>query len=274
MVTAVGFLGAGQMATALARGWLTAQLIDPARSLAADPYAQARSDFAAATGLAVGESNLAVVERAEVLILAVKPQMMAGLLAEIRSLVRPDQLVVSIAAGIPIVKLAESLPTGTRIVRVMPNTPCLIGQSATGIAAGPTATADDVKFVSSLFDAVGIAVHVPESQLDAVTGLSGSGPAYVCVLIEALADGGVRAGLPRETAMTLAVQTVLGAAAMVKETKQHPAALKDAVASPGGTTIAGLHALEKAGFRAALIDAVVAANNRATELGLTHFRQD
>jgi pyrroline-5-carboxylate reductase len=274
MAKVVGFLGAGQMATALARGWLAAPLINPARSLAADPYAHARTAFAAATGLSVGESNRSVVERAEVLVLAVKPQVMAGLLSEIKPWLRPDQLIVSIAAGIPIVTLAECLPAATRIIRVMPNMPCLIGQSATGIAMGPAATADDMDLVTSLFAAVGMAVRVPESQLDAVTGLSGSGPAYVYVMIEALADGGVHAGLPRETAMTLAVQTVLGAAAMVKETKQHPAALKDAVASPGGTTISGLHALEKAGFRAALMDAVVAATDRAAELGHAHLTSD
>jgi pyrroline-5-carboxylate reductase len=268
MAAAVGFLGAGQMATALAAGWRDAGLLDPAASLAADPYATAREHFAKTTRIRCGESNAAVVEaKPAIVVLAVKPQSMPAVLREIGTRVSPEQLVVSIAAGITLTQLAVGFPPGTRIVRVMPNTPCLIGQSATGITAGPTATADDLQFVKSLFDAVGLAVVVPESQLDAVTGLSGSGPAYVYVMIEALADGGVRAGLPRDVAMKLATQTVLGSAAMVIQTGKHPGELKDAVASPGGTTIAGLHALEQAGVRAGLMDAVLAATRRATELG-------
>jgi len=175
--------------------------------------------------------------------------------------------VVSIAAGITLKQLAELLGSDTRLVRVMPNTPCLVGASATGYSVGPKATAADGELVGKLFRSVGNAFAVPENLLDAVTGLSGSGPAYVYVMIEALADGGVRVGLPRDIALSLAAQTVFGAAKMVLETVSHPAALKDAVASPGGTTIAGLHALERAGFRAGLMDAVEAAAKRATELG-------
>ena len=164
-------------------------------------------------------------------------------------------------------QLADGLGLAARIVRVMPNTPCLVGASASGFAPGPTATAEDAALVERLFGAVGKAVRVPEHLLDAVTGLSGSGPAFVYVMIEALADGGVRVGLPRDVALALAAQTVLGSAKMVLETGQHPGALKDAVASPGGTTIAGLHALERAGIRAGLMDAVEAATKRAEELG-------
>jgi pyrroline-5-carboxylate reductase len=263
----IGFLGAGRMATALAAGWLRAGLLAPERLTASDPVSAAREAFQAVTGSPAGDDNAAVVRSADVLVLAVKPQSMAGLLAEVRPLLRPGHLVVSIAAGLTLRQLAEGLGESVRLVRVMPNTPCLIGASATGYAPGATATADDVTLVGRLFDAVGRAFRVPETLLDAVTGLSGSGPAFVYLMIEALSDGGVRVGLPRAVATALAAQTVLGAARMVLETGEHPGALKEVVASPGGTTIAGLHALERAGVRGALMDAVEAAARRAAELG-------
>ena len=263
----IGFLGAGQMASALATGWSRAGLLDPVRSGAADPFPSARDKFTQTTGLKSYATNREVVEACDVLVLAVKPQVMAGVLAELRPLLKPRHLVISIAAGVTLQTLGEALGTTVRLVRVMPNTPCLVGASASGYAAGSAATPDDIAIVGQLFGAVGKAFALPEHLLDAVTGLSGSGPAFIYVLIEALADGGVRVGLPRDVAQTLAAQTVFGAAKMVLETGQHPAALKDAVASPGGTTIAGLHALEKAGFRAGLMDAVQAATERAKELG-------
>jgi pyrroline-5-carboxylate reductase len=176
-------------------------------------------------------------------------------------------LVISIVAGVTLRRLADGLGAETRLIRVMPNTPCLVGASASGFCPNAETAATDGDLVAKLFGAVGTAIPVPENHLDAVTGLSGSGPAFVYVMIEALADGGVRAGLPRDVALKLAAQTVLGSAKMVLETGQHPGALKDAVASPGGTTIAGLHALERGGVRAALMDAVTAAANRARELG-------
>jgi pyrroline-5-carboxylate reductase len=264
---AIGFLGAGQMATALASGWEKAGLLDPKRSLAADPVPDARAKFRAATGVTAGEANRAVIDACDVLVLAVKPQTMPEVLAEAKPALRPSQLVVSIAAGITLESLARGLGDAPRLVRVMPNTPCLVGASATGFAPGTHATPGDVAAVEKLFCAVGVAYRVPEHLLDAVTGLSGSGPAFVYLFIEALADGGVKAGLPRNVALALAAQTVLGGAKMVLETGQHPGALKDAVASPGGTTIAGLHALERAAFRAAAMDAVEAATKRAQELG-------
>jgi pyrroline-5-carboxylate reductase len=264
---AVGFLGAGQMATALAAGWARAGLLDPSRSLAADPYPDARAKFTAATGVTAGEANREVVGACNVVVLAVKPQVLPAVLAEVKPAIRPSHLVVSIAAGVTLKALADALGAGTRLIRVMPNTPCLVGASASGFAGGPAATADDAILVERLFGAVGVAHRVPEHLLDAVTGLSGSGPAYAYLFIEALADGGVKCGLPRAVAQALAAQTVLGAAQMVLQTGQHPGALKDAVASPGGTTIAGLHALEKAAFRAAAMDAVEAATKRAQELG-------
>lgn len=264
---AVGFLGAGQMATALASGWTRAGLLDVGRSRAADPVPEARTRFEKTTGVASVASNREVAAACGVLVLAVKPQVLPAVLAEVKPALQPSHLVVSIAAGITLQALADGLGPNVRLVRVMPNTPCLVGASATGFCPGVTAAEADVACVDRLFGAVGRAFRVAEPLLDAVTGLSGSGPAYVYVLIEALADGGVRSGLPRDVAQALAAQTVLGAARMVLETGQHPGALKDAVASPGGTTIAGLQVLERAAFRAAAIDAVEAATRRAQELG-------
>ena len=266
LMVSVGFLGAGQMATSLAKGWQARGLLKPG-SLACDVNAEARSRFQASTGLPTTASAGEVADAADVLMIAVKPQHVADLLASIRANVSNRHLVLSIAAGLSLDRLASGLPDGTRLVRLMPNTPALIQRSATAFSLGRTATEADGELVARLFGTVGLAVPVPESQLDAVTGLSGSGPAYVYVMIEALADGGVRMGLPRETALKLAAQTVIGAAEMVLQTGSHPAALKDAVASPGGTTMAGLHALERAGFRGAIIDAVQAATLRAMELG-------
>jgi pyrroline-5-carboxylate reductase len=266
-ISSIGFLGAGQMATALARGWLAAGLATVEQILASDPVPQARQAFADATGARTVASNLEVVSSSSLLVLAVKPQSMAALLAEIRNAISPRHLLVSIAAGVSLRQLAEGLGPRCRTIRVMPNTPCLVGASASAYSAGEHATAEDIALVQRLLNAVGKAYPLPEGLLDAVTGLSGSGPAFVYVMIEALSDGGVRVGLPREVATALAAQTVLGAAKMVLETAEHTSALKDRVASPGGTTIAGLHALERGGLRAALMDAVEAATLRARELG-------
>jgi pyrroline-5-carboxylate reductase len=263
----LGFLGAGQMATALARGWLAAGLITPATCRASDPSPEARARFQEQTGCPATADNREVVNQSDVLVLAVKPQTLPALLNEIHNQVTERHLVVSIVAGVPLKRLADGLLANHRLVRVMPNTPCLLCASATGFAAGPGAKPEDVALVERLFSAVGKAFVLPEPLLDAVTGLSGSGPAFVYVMIDALADGGVRTGLPRDIALALAAQTVMGSARMVLETGQHPAQLKDAVTSPGGTTIAGLHALERGGFRAAVMDAVEAAAKRSTELG-------
>lgn len=266
--TRTGFLGAGRMATALARAWIAAGRLSSDRVLASDPSPAARDAFSREAGCLASGDNRAVAERADLLILAVKPQTMHAVLAEVRDLVeKRNPLVVSIAAGITLSQLQASLCPTTRLVRVMPNTPCLVNASASGYSAGPHATAADVALVQSLLDVVGRAFHLPEYLLDAVTGLSGSGPAFVYLVVESMADGGVKAGLPRDVALALAAQTVLGAAKMVLETGRHPGALKDDVASPAGTTIAGLHALERAAVRGAFIDAVEAASKRAAELG-------
>jgi pyrroline-5-carboxylate reductase len=263
----VGFLGAGKMATALARGWLAAGLIRTEQLRASDPSPAARSSFEAETGVRVSESNAEAIGSSDLVVLAVKPQAMRDLLAEIRSIVSNHHLIVSVAAGITLRQLADGLGSERRLVRVIPNTPCLVGASASVLAAGPTATPDDVALAERLFSAVGCSFRLPEALLDAVTGLSASGPAFVYLMIEALSDGGVRVGLPRDVATTLAAQTVFGAAKMVLETGCHPAVLKDMVASAGGTTIAGLHALERGGARAAFMNAVEAATLRSVELG-------
>jgi len=255
------------MATALARGLLAAGFAAKKDLVASDVLPEARRAFAAETGAGVVDSNAEVLDRSDVVVLAVKPQQMQDVLHEARKHLRAEHLVVSIAAGVKLESLAKALGEKTRMVRVMPNTPCLVGRGASAYALGGAATAEDGQLVERLLSTVGIAVPVPEKLLDAVTGLSGSGPAYVYQVIEALSDGGVLAGLPRDIATRLAAQTVLGAAQMVLETGQHPGALKDAVASPGGTTIAGLQALEAGGLRAALIDAVQKATLRSRELG-------
>lgn len=261
-----GFIGAGKMATALIQGMLKAGSVTPERVLASDPLPEAREALKRACGVSVLDGNARVVGGSDVLVLAVKPQSMAAVLAEIRPLVTSDHLVVSIAAGASISTLAAGLGPDRRIVRVMPNTPALVGEGASAYCLGPIVGPDDEALVRSCLLSVGTAHRAPESQLDAVTGLSGSGPAFVYTIIEALSDGGVRAGLPRELATALAAQTVLGAAKMVLETGLHTGTLKDHVASPGGTTIAGIHALERGGVRAALMDAVQAATERSAEL--------
>jgi pyrroline-5-carboxylate reductase len=266
-VPVIGFLGAGKMATALARGWVAAGLTTPDRILAGDPLPQARDAFQAETGINAGADNRQVISGSDLLVLAVKPQNLTALLHDVRSTLHPRHLLVSIAAGVTLRQLAEGVGGEARLVRVMPNTPCLVGASASCFAPGENATSDDLGLVERLFNAVGRAMPVSESLLDAVTGLSASGPAFVYVMIEALSDGGVRMGLPRDVATALAAQTVFGSAKMVLETGQHPAFLKDMVASPGGTTMAGLHALERGGLRAALMDAVEAATRRSAELG-------
>jgi len=263
----IGFLGAGKMATALARGLVRAGIAKPGQILASDVSATARTAFAKEVGAKTTVANSDVLKFASVLILAVKPDQAAELLSEARPKFTSRQLLISIAAGVTLAKLEAGLGTGARVIRVMPNTPALVGASATAFAAGKFATAEDAKLAQKLFSSVGVAFQVKESLLDAVTGLSGSGPAYVYVIIEALSDGGVAAGLPRDIATKLAAQTVLGGAKMVLETGQHPGALKDMVASPGGTTIEGLHELEKGKLRGTLINAVRAAAEKSKKLG-------
>jgi pyrroline-5-carboxylate reductase len=263
----IGFIGAGKMATALAKGFISAGCCTKKDVCASDVVPAAREHFQNETQATVETGNAAVVARSDILFLSVKPQNMAAVLTELKPLLGSQHLVISIAAGITLTTIESGLGEGRRVVRVMPNTPCLVNASASGYALGSAATETDGQVVEQLLSAVGLAIKVPEHLLNAVTGLSGSGPAFVYQMIEALSDGGVRVGLPRDIATRLAAQTLLGAAKMVLETGEHPGQLKDAVTSPGGTTIAGLHALEQGGLRASLMNAVVAATQRAIELG-------
>ncbi|MFI5224051.1 MAG: pyrroline-5-carboxylate reductase [Nitrospirales bacterium] len=262
----IAFIGGGQMAEAMIGGLLSGQVCSAESIWAADPVAERRDRLKSQFGIRVGSSNSEAVAWADVIVLAVKPQMLPAVLSELGPMLA-HAFVISIVAGVTIRTIAEQTGSATKVVRVMPNTPALIREGMTALAPGAGVSDDDVRLVRTIFEAVGLVVLVEERMMDAVTGLSGSGPAYVFQAIEALADGGVMMGLPRQTAELLAAQTVLGAARLVLESGVHPAQLKDRVASPGGTTIAGLHQLEQGGFRATLMAAVEAATTRSKELG-------
>lgn len=280
-LTRLVFLGAGQMAEAIVRGVLDAGLVTPDRVTMTDVRPE-RLVQLAALGIHGERDNRDAVGEGGAIILAVKPQDVAVVLADIGPHVGAEHLLLSIAAGVPISTLESGLATGFRnqqaaseitspplvpVIRVMPNTPALVRAGMAAIARGTHATPEHEATALRIFGAIGKAVALPEKLLDAVTALSGSGPGYIALVIEALIDGGVRVGLPRDIATTLAVQTTLGTAQMLSQTGEHPARLKDMVTSPGGTTIAGIHALERAGVRAALIDAVVEATERSRQLG-------
>lgn len=267
MTQSIGFLGAGKMASALAKGFIRAGCVTSDQVVASDPLEAARAAFASEAGVRVTASNAEVATSSGTLVVAVKPDLVVPVLEEVRPYVNDRQLILSIAAGVPLKKLEDTLFEGARVIRVMPNTPALVGASASAYAMGEYATAEDGATAQKLLSALGLVYEVKEKLLDAVTGLSGSGPAYVYLMIEALSDGGVAAGLPRDIAIRLAAQTVLGSAKLLLETGLHPGQLKDMVCSPGGTTIEGVHELEKAGFRAALIGAVRSAAEKSRKLG-------
>ena len=255
------------MATAIAAGLVRTGLYEAEQVLAADPIAVSRARFREETGVAAIDDNQTIVEQADTIVLAVKPQNVAAALTPLQDALTADKLIISIAAGVTLDQLANASGGKARLIRVMPNTPFLVGHGAAGYCLGSAATEEDAHLVEQLLAAGGTAARVPESLLDAVTGLSGCGPAYGFLMIEALSDGGVRMGLPRDVAMKLAAQTLAGAAAMVLETGEHPGALKDQVTSPGGATIAGIESLETDGVRGALIRAVRSATIRSSELG-------
>jgi pyrroline-5-carboxylate reductase len=260
----LGFIGVGSMGGAIIRRLLAGGRVARENLVYYDPD-PARLAQMDELGVSAALDNPEVMH-APVVVLGVKPQVMPAVLKGIKEFARPWHLIISIAAGVPLAVLEAAFPD-SRVIRVMPNTPTLVGAGMAALAPGRSVTPEDLALALDLFQAVGQAVVVEERLMDAVTGLSGSGPAFVAVFIEALTDGGVKMGLPRPLALTLATQTVLGTARLCHEEQLHPAILKDQVTSPGGTTIAGLHALESGGFRGAVMDAVTAAARRSKELG-------
>jgi pyrroline-5-carboxylate reductase len=263
----IGFIGAGNMAEALISGLLYDRRMAPAQVLASDVNASKVARLHEIYKIEAAPTNHDVAKRADILVLAVEPQVLDEALTDLAVVIQQETLIISVAAGYSIARIAHYVPGTTQIVRSMPNTPSLIREGVTAVAYDAHLSDANAGIVRALFESIGQVVKVEEGALDAVTGLSGGGPAYVYVMIEALADGGVKAGLPRETAQLLAAQTVHGAARMMLESREHPGMLKDRVASPGGTTISGLHELERGGLRATLISAVEAATRRSQELG-------
>jgi pyrroline-5-carboxylate reductase len=268
----IGFLGAGNMAEAMIRGLLRGTFA-PEQISASGPRAERMGELREAYGINATTDNR-VPAAAQIVVLSVKPQILRRVLDEVAETISEDALVLSIAAGIPVSAIQARLPGGTRVVRAMPNTPALVDAAATAIAGGEHARESDLEDAKRIFDAIGLTVILEESQMDAVTGLSGSGPAYVFLILEALSDAGVKVGLSRRTAQLLAAQTVLGSAKLLLETNEHPGRLKDMVTSPGGTAITGLHTLEHGGVRTTLMNAVEAATRRSRELGEAMLKKE
>ena len=262
----LGFIGAGNMGEALFKGLLNTKAAKPSQILVSARRPERVRELVQAYGVR-GCSNAEVARDSDVIVLCVKPQILDQVLRGISPDVSRDKLIISVAAGVPIAAIERRLHPPMRIVRAMPNTPATVGAGATAIALGEHCSEADSATAKTIFDSVGLTVQLEESQLDAVTGLSGSGPAYLFLIIEALSDAGVKVGLSRRASMQLAAQTVLGSAKLLIESGQHPGMLKDGVTSPGGTAIAGLHTLEAGGLRTTLINAVQAATERSRALG-------
>ncbi len=263
----IAIIGAGNMAEAIVSGLLKKKTVTPGHIIVTDVDSQRLAHFQATFDVQVGQDNQKAAQSSDITLLAVKPQVMDDVLSGLHFSPRPDQFIITVAAGISIATIMAGLSPHVRVVRAMPNTASSVLEGATALAGGPDVTEEQMRIAQAVFEAVGQVVVVHESHLDAVTGLSGGGVAYVYAFIEALADGGVKMGLSRAHAQLLAAQTVLGAAKMVKETAEHPGVLKDRVASPGGTTIAGLHELEKGRLRGTVMSAVESATVRCRELG-------
>lgn len=264
----IAFVGAGNMTEALVAGLVKGKVARSDQLLATDLAPERCAHLEQRYRIRVGKDNREAAGWGQVVVLSLEPQVLDEVLDDISSLIKPECLIITVAAGYPIARVAAHLTSATRIVRAMPNTPSFVQAGMTALSFAPGLSETDQRVAHTMFEAVGKVVTVEERLMDAVTGLSGSGPAYVYLMIEALADGGVRMGLPRQVAQLLAAQTLHGAARMVLESGEHPGQLKDRVASPGGTTIAGIHELEKGAFRATLMNAVEAATQRSKELGL------
>ncbi len=263
----IGFIGGGNMAEALIRGLVKGNHLPATHVLASGPRRERLDELHAKYAIETMLDNKVLAERCDLVVLSVKPQILDKVLREVGDRLKSGTLLISIAAGVDTATIEEAVADGVRVVRAMPNTPALVGAGATAISAGKHASPEDLATARAMFDAVGITVELDESHLDAVTGLSGSGPAYIFLILEALADAGVKVGLSRRNAQRLAAQTVMGSAKMLMDLDEHPGVLKDMVTSPGGTAIAGLHTLEEGGLRTTLINAVETATKRARELG-------
>ena len=269
----IALIGAGNIAEALVSGLLKGKVVRPSQIFATDISDQRLQHFKRSYGVRVGSSNVDAAKWADIIVLAVKPQVMDEVIAGLKFSAGAKPLIISVAAGVPIAKIQAGLPSESCIIRVMPNTPSIVLEGATALAGGPGVSSQQLDMAKAMFESVGKAVVVDETHIDTITGLSGGGPAYVCVFIEALADGAVKMGLPRSVAQLLAAQTVLGTAKMVLESGEHPGVLKDRVASPGGTTIAGLHSLEEGKLRGTVMNAVQSATQRSRELGRSENQQ-
>ena len=264
----IGFIGGGNMAEALISGLLHADATTPANIICSDVREDALEQMHKSFGVTVTLNNIEVAEAADIIIFATKPQILASVLQETAHVLDRSKLIISIAAGVPLAAIAAGVKKELRLIRVMPNICAFVKESATAIAAGKYVIEGDIQLAKAIFDSVGVSVFIKENILmDAFTGLSGSGPAYFFMIIDAMADAGVKMGLSRKDSLLLSTQTMLGSAKLLLETKEHPGQLKDKVTSPGGTSIAGIHTLEQGGLRTTIMDAVEAATNRSRELG-------
>jgi pyrroline-5-carboxylate reductase len=263
----IGFIGSGNMGTALVRGLISSGTSSADRVICSDIKETKTQALHERFGVETTSDNCRVARESDIVIYAIKPQIMARILRETAPCLDMSKVVVSIAAGVPLAAIQSCLKKDLRLIRVMPNVGSAVMESATGITAGDHAQNGDLELVVDIFESVGKTVVVDEYLMDAITGLSGSGPAYIFLIVDALADAGVKVGLSREDALYLSAQTLLGSAKLLMETQEHPSRLKDSVTSPGGTAIAGLHTLEEGGLRTTLINAVESATKRARELG-------
>ena len=264
----IGFIGSGNMGEALISGLVFSKAANPENIICSDIAEDLLEEIQTKYKVSTTTDNIEVAEKSEIVIYATKPQILGSVLKETAPALDQSKLIISIAAGVPLAAIAVGLQKKLRLIRVMPNICAFVKESATAIAAGEYASKEDVALARAIFDSVGITVFIQENVLmDAFTGLSGSGPAYIFTIVDAMADAGVKMGLSRKDSLLLSTQTILGSAKLLLESKEHPGQLKDRVASPGGTAIAGIHTLEQGGLRTTLMNAVESASKRSKELG-------